>query len=306
MRGVTSALIVATASAVCIAAQRPDTFAIAFYNIKSGQGAAALRGHAAQFVETNDCDPGANRPLNAWGIGLVQQELGRMASDPHVVALGLAEAWNCASAGRVTRALGWKHHTEERNGTGLITRYGIARKEEFVQLDTSQNTNPKDSMFVLRAPVCLDSGCRTSIDLYVTHWYGTGPSGQETSKGQAEDTVRFMSASRGPHVLVGDLNVFEGSSEVCHQRPNNITLPVLRNAGYVDAWAALHGSDPGYTGMINRNGCGTPMGAPWKRIDYAWSKGLTPTAIERFGLPEAGEGAPSDHAGIVATYTVKD
>jgi hypothetical protein len=46
----------------------------------------------------------------------------------------------------------------------------------------------------------------------------------------------------------------------------------------------------------------SPEGAPWKRIDYAWSKGLTPIAIERFGLPAPGDAAPSDHAGIVAEY----
>ena len=58
--------------------------------------------------------------------------------------------------------------------------------------------------------------------------------------------------------------------------------------------------------MLNRAGCGAPEGAPWKRIDYAWSKGVTPIAIERFGLPEPGDGAPSDHTGIVATYTSKN
>src|SRR5262249_12089256 len=104
---------------VCLSAQRGETFKLAFYNIKSGQGAPALRGHAASFVETNDCDPAANRPLNAWGTGFVQRELQRLADDRQVVALGLAEAWNCASPGRVTRALGWKHHTEEHNGTGI-------------------------------------------------------------------------------------------------------------------------------------------------------------------------------------------
>lgn len=285
-------------------AQPGTTFKVAFYNIKSGQGAAALRGHAANFVETNDCDPAANRPLNAWGTGLVPRELQRLSEDPQVVALGLAEAWNCGSPGRVTRALGWKHHTEERNGTGIITRYGISGRDEWIQLDTSRNKNPKDTMWVVRTAVCLDEHCRRAVDIFTTHWYGTGPQGQETSDRQAEDTVRFMSSSHGPHALIGDLNVFEGESEVCHQRPNNTSLQVLRRAGYVDAWASLHPDDPGYTGMLNRAGCGSPEGAPWKRIDYAWSKGLTPTSIDRFGLPEPGEGAPSDHAGIVATFRI--
>jgi len=298
-----STLVVA--AGICLAGQRAETFKIAFYNIKSGQGAEALRGRAGTFVETNFCDPQSNRPLNAWGDGVVQRELEKLnqkVDNAQVVALGLAEAWNCASPGKVMRALGWRHHTEEKNGTGIITRYGIAGKEEWLQLDTSRNTNPKDTMWVLRTAVCLDESCKGTVDVYTTHWYGTGPEGQETSNRQAQDTVAFMGASRGPHVLVGDLNVWEGSKDVCHQRPNNTALRALRDAGYVDAWAALHPGDPGFTGMLNRAGCGSPDGAPWKRIDYAWSKGLTAIAIDRFGLPEPGEAAPSDHTGIVATY----
>ncbi len=76
----------------------------------------------------------------------------------------------------------------------------------------------------------------------------------------------------------------------------------MRAAGYVDAWTAIHGDDPGFTGMLNRAGCGKPEGAPWKRIDYAWSKGLAPIAMERFGMPAPGEAAPSDHVGIVAAF----
>jgi len=111
-----------------------------------------------------------------------------------------------------------------------------------------------------------------------------------------------MAESKGPHVLVGDLNVFEGSSEVCHQRPNNQTLDVLRQAGYVDAWPRVHGAEEGFTGMVNRAGCGRPEGATWKRIDYAWSRGIVPAGIEQFGVPPAGEAAPSDHYGLVAEY----
>jgi hypothetical protein len=287
---------------VTASAASPDAFKVAFYNIRAGQGAEAIRGHAPLFFENNNCDPSSNQPLNAWGIGAVQRELERLNQDPQVVALGLAEAWICATPGRVMRALGWKHHTEEKNGTALVTRYGIAGRDEWLQLDTSRNKNPKDTMWVVRGAVCLDAKCSATIDVYAAHWYGTGPQGRNTLDGQATDSVRFMARSRGPHVLVGDLNVFEGSRVVCEQTPNNTSLPILREAGYVDAWRALHGSEDGFTGMLNRPGCGSPEGAPWKRIDYAWSKGLTPLAMDRFGLPAAGDAAPSDHTGIVAGY----
>lgn len=297
--------VASVAVAVCLSASgraAPGTFKLAFYNIRSGQGVQPLRGHPALFADGSNCDPSSNKPMNAWGVGIVQRELERLKNDQEVVALGLAEAWICASPRNVTRTLGWRQHTAERNGTALLARYGFAGKEEWLQLDTSRNTNPKDQMWIVRGAVCLDERCGSTIDVYAGHWYGTGPQSEATLDQQAEDTIRFMSASRGPHVLLGDLNIFEAAGVVCRQKPNNTSLNFLRRAGYVDAWPAVHGSAEGFTGMLNRPGCGSPQGAPWKRIDYAWSKGLTPVGIERFGLPTPGDAAPSDHAGIVAEY----
>jgi len=289
------------AVSLAFGAQSADPVSVAFYNIRAGQGIQPLRGHAALFVDGHNCTD-ANKPRNAWGAGLLQREFDRLNADPHLIALGLAEAWFCASPENVRKALGWKQHTGEQNGTGLVARYGFRGKAEWLQLDTSQNKSPRDTMWVVRAAACVDAGCSRTLDVYTTHWSGTGPRGQETSDRQAADTVKFMSQSRGPHVLIGDLNVFEGPSPVCNQKPNNSTLNVLRRAGYTDAWPAVHRSDPGFTGMLNRAGCGSPEGAPWKRIDYAWAKDMTPIAIERFGMPAPGEAAPSDHVGIVATF----
>ncbi len=290
------------AASMPFAAARPAGFKVAFYNIRSGQGVQPLRGHPSPFVDGSNCDPSSGRPMNAWGVGLVQRELDRLAADPQVVALGLAEAWLCAYPKNVAKALGWRQYTAERNGTALVARYGLSGKDEWLQLDTSQNTNPRDQMWIVRGAVCLDERCGSTVDVYAAHWYGTGPHSGETLDRQAQQTIEFMNASHGPHVLIGDLNVFEGSSVVCRQKPNNTSLQFLRRAGYVDAWPTLHPDDPGYTGMLNRAGCGSPEGAPWKRIDYAWSKGLTPTAMERFGLPAPGDAAPSDHAGILTSY----
>lgn len=107
---------------------------------------------------------------------------------------------------------------------------------------------------------------------------------------------------RAPHALIGDLNVFEGTGSVCHQEPNNSSLWFLRDAGYIDAWPAVHGRAEGFTGMTNRRGCGGPEGYTWERIDYAWSKGLTPVSMSRFGMVPPGDAAPSDHYGIVVEY----
>ncbi len=55
---------------------------------------------------------------------------------------------------------------------------------------------------------------------------------------------------------------------------------MLRDAGYVDAWPAVHGTAEGSTGMWARPGCGTPEGNVYKRIDYTWSKELGPLSID--------------------------
>jgi exonuclease III len=277
-----------------------STFKIAFYNIRSGKGSQPLRGHAAPFAEADNCTD-RSKPINAWGAGVVQRELASRL-DADVVALGLAEAWNCTKPSAVRQALGWNTATDERNGTALVARFGIKGSPRWLQLDTSHNTNPKDTAWTLGTTVCLDKHCSQTIDVYVSHWAGTGATAQDTYDSQARDTVKMMSGSRGPHVLVGDLNVFEGRSRVCNQNPNNTSLPILRAAGYVDAWAQLHAGDDGFTGMTNRAGCGRPEGATWKRIDYVWSKGIAASSIERFGVVPPGDAAPSDHYGIVAAF----
>ena len=44
-------------------------------------------------------------------------------------------------------------------------------------------------------------------------------------------------------------------------------VQILKEADYVDAWPAVHGTAEGFTGMWSRSGCGEPEGYLWKRID---------------------------------------
>ncbi len=276
------------------------TWLIAFYNIQSATGTPPVRGRAP-FANTHNCSD-ASRPMNAWGAGLIQAELRARLADPRVIALGLAEAWRCGSPANVQRALGWAARTRERNGTALVARYGFAGADEWRQLDTSRNLNPNDTMWVVRAPVCTDASCARSIPVYVTHWFATGPHRASVMQRQSEDTVAFMARDGAPHVLVGDLNVFESATRVCGQEPNLTALGPLRAGGYLDAWREIHGTREGYTGMVNRAGCGEPEGYPWKRIDYVWLRGFRPVAMTRFGMRPPGEAGLSDHLGIVATF----
>jgi hypothetical protein len=293
---------------VASAAAAQLTFKVAYYNIQSGMGMTQLSG-VCSFERSSNCtDP--SRPMNAWGMGVVQAELDRAVdSDPSIIALGLSEAWACANPDAVLAALGWAAHAGERNGISLLARYGFAGPAEWVQLDTSLNTNPADTMWVVRAPVCTDSACTRSIQVFSSHWYASGETRIESFERQARGTVAFLDRlpQAEPRVLIGDLNVWEEPGTVCSQTPVPTAVQILKDAGYLDGWPALHGTAEGYTGMWNRNGCGDPNGNLWKRIDHAWSKSLSaPVAMERFGMVTPGACAPSDHAGIIAEYTFAD
>jgi exonuclease III len=287
-----------------------DSFKVAFYNVKSGKGEIALPGAPATFADTSNC---ADRqlPLNAWGVGAVQRALATVKDDPAVVALGVAEAWICATPVAIRGALGWKASSTERNGVALIARYGFAGPEDWTQLDTSLNTTPNDTMWIVRVPVCLDAACAESILISSAHWYASGlTSGtppEQTNRSfnrQAQQTVAFLNAEPvvTPQILVGDLNVFAGDQTVCNQNPYNTPLRIMRDAGFVDAWPLLHPGEDGFTGMWNRAGCGSPSGNLWKRIDYSWSRNMNPISMTRFGMVRPGEEAPSDHAGIIVEF----
>jgi hypothetical protein len=311
----------ACALAVCIALVLTEpstalaqsaTFKVATFNIRSGRGQPALPGHTALFADSLNCTD-TTQPLNAWGIGFIQQHLRAALSDPSVVALGLSEAWFCGIPSNVRQALGWKASSTERNGVALVARYGFGGPEEWVQLDTSLNINPADTMWVLRVPVCLDAACSATINLFTAHWFAESNHAdpqyntilQASYDRQAVQTASFLTRAGGasPHMLVGDLNTWEGTQRVCGQDPVNSGLERLRTAGYSDGWPLIHGGAEGFTGMTNRAGCGTPDGYVWKRPDYVWSpSNYLPVSIARFGVVPGGDAAPSDHFGLIAEF----
>jgi hypothetical protein len=295
------------------AAQGP-TFKVAYLNVQSGKGTVGLPGRPVYFAATPNCTDGS-QPLNAWGTGFFQARLRTAVEDPTIVALGVAEAWPCATPSNLRQALGWKAHSSERNGVALLARHGFSGPEEWVQLDTSLNVNPSDTMWVVKIPVCLDAGCSASINVFSAHWYAAGDRNatieeyyatlRASYSRQAMQTAAFLQRAGGsePHILIGDLNTWEGSEMVCGQLPVNSGLNHLRDAAYVDAWPLLHGGAEGFTGMLNRVSCGTPEGSAWKRPDYVWSPAhYTPVSIERFGMVWPGEAAMSDHYGLVAEF----
>lgn len=294
------------------AASDAQTFKVAQYNVQSGKGIDQFAGHPDSFDRTDNCNrPGDDptQPLNAWGTGFFQTHaLGPIKNDPAVVALAVQEAWNCATPERIRSELGWADKTAEFNGTAIIARYGFKNATVMASLTTSNN----DPKHVVYRQICLkspteDPGCTQTLDVFSTHWAGGNTNGDVN----AQESIAFMGQQAGsrPHVLLGDLNVWEDGrdeSEGCGLPLKPAGLDRLRTNGYLDAWRTLHPdpvTDPGYTFAINRAQC--VGGDLFRRLDYAWSMGLTPLAVDFIGKPAVvGDEGPSDHIGIVVTYSL--
>ena len=189
-----------------------STFKVAFWNIQSGHGEHPLPGRTCGFTENGNCTD-ASLPLNGWGMHMVQDELVQeIRNDPAVIALGLAEAWNCATPAAVQQVLGWAaRSTAKGGGVALLAKYGFAGAEEWIQLDTSQNIDPSDMKFALRVPVCLDAACTRTVTVYVTHLYANSVTDAAKYAGyvtQAGQLLDFTARTSGitPHLVMGDFN----------------------------------------------------------------------------------------------------
>src|SRR5262245_51147416 len=65
-----------------------QTFKIANWNIRSGEGIHGLTGIRTFDSSTSNCTD-RTKPLNAWGVGVPQAELRRLDADPLIVALAV-------------------------------------------------------------------------------------------------------------------------------------------------------------------------------------------------------------------------
>ena len=116
---------------------------------------------------------------------------------------------------------------------------------------------------------------------------------------QARELVGALAGDDGPVVLLGDFNAPPVGSQVT----DSITA-----AGFTDAWAAVHPSEPGLT-CCHHTSLTDPTPDFDERIDYVFMRGgPTAVAAEVVGEEPADRTAsglwPSDHAGVVATLAL--
>ena len=279
---------------------------VATWNIRSGDGRCPIGG-ACPFVDSTQNCKDTTKSLNAWGLDVPQAELHALARDPTLIAVGIQEGWGCATPAAVRGVLSWAYASASYNGTALVARFGISGAVQAKLLSQPGD----DPTYILGADVCVDAGCTNTIRVYVAHLAFAAPFDSQAEApvfAQAQVMLDWLAVQphADRHVLVGDFNAFEREVEVnfpCELTFDYRAPHAIRTAGYVDAWMALHGTRPGMTATLNRNGCGSPNGAAWKRIDYGYLKGLAPATSSLFAVVPANTAAPSDHYGLLTGFT---
>jgi endonuclease/exonuclease/phosphatase family metal-dependent hydrolase len=206
--------------------------------------------------------------------------------DPHI-ASGDDQAAQIAS--RFTHypyvhfqpAVTYPDHCAE--GSAFVSRYSIF-PVNCRELTLRTGTDDPTRRVVLHAQFDLPSG---PFHLFNAHFSWV----DEQAQDNLEETLPFLESFAGQRMLVGDLNA----------EPDSTVIKRFEEAGWTDAWAALHPADEGYTFESNRL---------FKRIDYVWvdqSMRERLHAIQTIANSENDRGArPSDHLGLLVNLSFSD
>ena len=275
-----------------------SAFKVANWNVRSGMG---IEGKKPQIDHnTTDCRLNASKPG-----GPFWPAMDVIKTDAEVVALGVQEAWACATPEAIRAYLEWREATPERNGTALVTRHGLRGRHVVEQIAFKGVEGASEDQWLFGGDVCIDAACGSTVRIYSAHFTAPGDVGFTA---QARNTIAYVKSqpSAGRNIIVGDLNFFKANRTLVPCGTTRTASPpadVFAAAEYVDAWQALKPGIDGPTGMWNRPGCGNPEGGLFKRIDYIYSRGMMPTSVRLFAMIKPMlQDAPSDHAGIVATF----
>lgn len=217
-------------------------------------------------------------------------------AQPHVVALQAVRMAPHVGGGRDQAAqiaddLGHGWHTTYQiasrlddgsvEGVAFLARVPLAG---FDVLELSRRKEREDPFhrIAVRGEVLTAEG---RVQIIQTHlsWV------REQLDDNVDELVPFVDSFPAPKMLVGDMN----------GTPDSAAMRRVREAGWTDAWARLHPTEPGFTYEAGRLA---------KRIDYVWlSDELTGRLREVtvVGEVEPGETArPSDHLGVLATFDI--
>ncbi len=164
-------------------------------------------------------------------------------------------------------------------GPAILARLTIAQTAS-LPLTLLPGLEDANRRVVLAASFALASGTLHVFDAHFS-WV------KEQALLNVQEALPFVGAFVGHALIVGDLN----------NTPDGDALQQFRDAGWTDAWAALHPAENGFTFESNQ---------PEIRIDYAWmNQALAPRvrAVQIIATrPGPGGTHASNHFGLLATF----
>jgi endonuclease/exonuclease/phosphatase family metal-dependent hydrolase len=168
-------------------------------------------------------------------------------------------------------------------GSAFLSKYPFS-EFDCLELTRLAGTDDPTHRVVLHARFDLP---RAPFHLFNAHFSWI----EEQAQANLEETLPFLESFQGQRMLVGDLNTAPGSH----------VIKQFEEAGWTDAWAALHPDEDGYT--FESDNLST-------RIDYVWvDKSLVNelNAVRKIADTVDDRGArPSDHVGLLVDLSISD
>ncbi|HEX6929616.1 MAG TPA: endonuclease/exonuclease/phosphatase family protein [Gammaproteobacteria bacterium] len=158
-------------------------------------------------------------------------------------------------------------------GSAILSRTPI-REPSVRELSLRPGLDDDNPRVIQHARFDLDKGMLNVFNAYFS-WV------EEQAADNIEEGLAFLGKADGLTLLVGDFNLPADSP----------LLERLKDAGYIDLWAAAHPGEEGYTFEADH---------PDKRIDYAFANadlGRRVSAVDLVSR-DGGKVRPSDHLGL--------
>jgi endonuclease/exonuclease/phosphatase family metal-dependent hydrolase len=122
------------------------------------------------------------------------------------------------------------------------------------------------------------------------------PAPSDIQVAQATELMQILSGTTMPVALLGDFNANAEPGQDHYP-----TTDVILEAGFVDAWHALHPLDTGYTWPLHGEDPSTSSEQPYERIDLIFLRGLGAADVFKTGGWHSSSGLwLSDHNGVFA------
>jgi endonuclease/exonuclease/phosphatase family metal-dependent hydrolase len=171
---------------------------------------------------------------------------------------------------------------QSAEGSAFISKYPFGEINCY-KLSLRPGSDDSTHRVVLHARFELETG---PLHLFNAHFSWV----DEQAQDNLEETLPFLESFEGHRMLVGDLNAVPGSN----------IIKRFEEAGWTDAWAALHPQEDGYTFYESDRLS--------KRIDYAWVHQRLEKRLHSvctIADMEDNRGArPSDHVGLLVDLDV--